>query len=544
MNADIENLVSILHAGQAIWTICAGAFLCILIDSVWPKKMATAIYAVALVTLGVALVMTVNQGLSLVPCTRGLDPADLKDLASCVLKADAAVCAECVPLVSQNLLTVDLMTVAFMGLVILIAMITLLNALGYLKLHQNLTGEFSALILFSVIGMIFLFASDHLIVNFIGLETMSLAIYVLVGSHKKNIKSNEAALKYFILGGVASAVLLYGIALFYGAFGSLRLSEMLEVFMSLKKSGTPGLAYLPKLGLGLILAGLLFKLAIVPFHFWAPDIYEGAPAPVTGFMATGVKVAVFGLAIRVFMSLNALSLKETFDMAGVQSFLTIAVAATFIVGNLVAIVQEDVKRMLAYSSISHAGFLLFGILAGFKGHAYDVVHADVVFFYLFGYLFMTLGAFAVLSLMVQEKNEATNFGDLRGLGYKHPILAGVFGLFMLAMMGLPGTVGFAAKYGIVALAVQNGHIAMAVLAVTVSVISAFYYLRPIAVMFFKDDAARSVIKEMPLTLCITITTCVVAVLYLGFMPDKYLKLSCLATSVFHKSLPPTCLPEF
>jgi NADH-quinone oxidoreductase subunit N len=261
-------------------------------------------------------------------------------------------------------------------------------------------------------------------------------------------------------------------------------------------------------------------------------------------MATGVKVAVFGLAIRIFMSLNALSLEETFDMAGVQSFLTIAIAATFIVGNLVAIVQEDVKRMLAYSSISHAGFLLFGILAGFKDSAYDVVHADVVFFYLFGYLFMTLGAFAVLSLMLQEKNEATNFGDLRGLGYKHPLLAGVFGLFMLAMMGLPGTAGFAAKYGIVALAVQNGHIPMAVLAVTISVISAFYYLRPIAVMFFKDDAARSVIKEMPLTLCITITTCVVAVLYLGFMPDKYLKLSCLATSVFHKSLPPTCLPEF
>lgn len=490
MNSELQNLLNILIVGKPVWTICLGALFCLFLDALWPKKLVTVTYGAAILSLIAAFVMAFDQW---------MHPERLA---------------------SQDLLIMDRFTLFFLALVIFIAIITLLNALGYLRLHQGITSEFSALVLFSVAGMIFLFASDHLIVNFIGLETMSLSVYVLVGSSRGNIKSGEAALKYFILGGVTSAVLLYGIALFYGGFGTLRLSELASMLAA------PELEFLRRLAIAFILVGLFFKLAVVPFHFWAPDVYQGAPAPVTGFMATGVKAAAFGLTIRIFMQF------DLFAMPQVQKLLSVIVVATFIVGNLAAIAQEDVKRMLAYSSISHAGYLLFGILAGFRDGHYDAASADSVMFYLFGYFFMTLGAFAVLSLMAREKDEATALDDLRGLGAKHPLVAGVLGLFLLSMMGLPPTVGFAAKYGVVALAVKNGHVPLAIVAVAVSVISAYYYLRPIGVMFFKEDAGRGVITDIPLTIYFTITFCAFAVIALGLGPDTYVRLSQIAVSVW------------
>lgn len=490
MTPNLENLWQIFLSGKVIWSLCAGAILCILVDSLWPKRMTPLIFGVALLSLVFSLGLALDQW---------LHPETLKN---------------------QDLLVIDHLTVFFLVMVVVIAILTLLNALGYLRLHENLTAEFSSLILFSVVGMVFLFASDHLVLNFIGLETMSLAVYVLVGSHKKNTKSNEAAVKYYILGSVASALLLYGIALFYGAFGTFKLSQLAHVVSA------PGLAYLPKIALGLILTGLFFKLAIVPFHFWAPDVYQGAPAPVTGFMATGVKAAALGFGLRVFLGLG------TMDLPQIQVLLQWVIVATFLVGNLVAIAQDDVKRMLAYSSISHAGFLLFGLLAGFENGIYNRANSDTVLFYLLGYSFMTLGAFAFLSLLVQEKEEATSFGDLSGLGHKHPILAAAFGLFMLSLLGLPGTVGFAAKYNVIALAVKNGHIALSIVAVLVSVISAFYYLRPISVMYFRDNLDTVVIREVPLTLYCSLTVCAAAVICLGLQPDAFLTFSKIAVSVF------------
>jgi len=490
MTLNLENLWQIFLSGKVIWSLCGGALLCILVDSLWPKRMTSLVFGVALLSLIFSLILAFDQWLH--PETLG----------------------------NQDLLVIDRLTLFFLILVIVIAIFTLLNALGYLRLHENLTAEFSSLILLSVVGMVFLFASDHLILNFIGLETMSLAVYVLVGSHKKNTKSNEAAVKYYILGSVASAILLYGIALFYGAFGTLKLSQLAYVVSA------PELAYLPKIALGLILTGLFFKLAIVPFHFWAPDVYQGAPAPVTGFMATGVKAAALGFGLRVFLELGTMNLPQ------IQVLLQWVIVATFLVGNLVAIAQDDVKRMLAYSSIAHAGFLIFGLLAGFENGVYQRENSSSVLFYLLGYSFMTLGAFAFLSLLVQEKKEATSFGDLSGLGHTHPILAAVFGLFMLSLLGLPGTVGFAVKYNVIALAVKNGHIALSIVAVLTSVISAFYYLRPISVMYFRESSSAAVIQEIPLTLYVSLTVCAFAVIYLGLQPDLYLEFSKIAVSVF------------
>lgn len=490
----IANLQNLLINGKVIWTLCGGAILCLLVDSLWPKRMSVLISCVGIASLLLALALAFQQWAS----------------------ADG--------LMSNEFLVLDRLTLFFLILVIFIAVLTLLNSIGYLKLHQNLTAEFASLLLFAVVGMIFLFASDHLIMNFIGLEMMSLAVYVLVGSHKRNIKSNEAAVKYFVLGSVASTIFLFGIALFYGAFATFNLSELRHLV------ATPELAYLPKVALAFILVGVFFKLAIVPFHFWAPDVYQGAPAPVTGFMATGVKAAVFGFALRLFMELNVLNMPQ------IQRLLEVVVVMTFVVGNFAALAQQDIKRMLAYSSISHAGFLLFGIVAGFQDGAYQPAASDVVLFYLFGYFFMTLGAFAVLSLMVREREEATTYGDLSGLAHEHPILAATFGLFMLSLLGLPGTVGFAAKYGVVSLAVKNGHIALAIVAVLVSVVSAFYYLRPISVMFFESRPNRSIVREIPLTLYFSMTFCAIAVIYLGIHPDAYLKLSQVAIAALAQNM--------
>ncbi len=492
MTPDLKSLFSVLLEGQAVWVLPASALFCLLLDAIWPKKLTVVIFLVGILSLGFALFASLGQWWGLVG------------------QADA--------MPAGGLLRFDRLTLFFIPLILLTAIFTLLNALGYLGKQQKQASEFVALILFSVMGMILLTASDHLIFAFIGLETMSLSIYVLVGSQKKNIKSNEAAIKYFILGGVASAILLYGMALFYGGFATFSLSEL-----SLKVAA-PDLAYLKNLSLGLMLVGLLFKLAIVPFHFWVPDVYQGAPSPVTGFMATGVKVATFGFVLRFFKELNV------FDMAQAQSLLAVFAALTLIVGNFVAILQDDLKRMLAYSSISHAGFLLMGLLAGYVDGQYVFANGAAVLYYLLGYVVTSLGAFAVLSLMVHEKRDATTLGDFVGLAKSHPVLAFVFSVFLLSLMGLPGTVGFTVKFAVIALAVQNGHLALAVLAVLVSLVSAFYYLKPLGLMYFKGEPKREILVDNPesVFLYVTIVFCLVAVIVLGIKPDLYLPLARLA----------------
>lgn len=424
---------------------------------------------------------------------------------------------------AQDLFLADKLTQFFVVVVLFVALVSLLNAYAYLKARGSgkgiLPGAIVTLILFSAVGMIFLFASDHLIVNFIGLEIMSLAIYVLVGSNRKDVRSNEAAMKYFVMGSAASALLLYGIALLYGSYGSFQLSELAKI------SSIPTAVYLPRIGVALVLAGVLFKLAIAPFHFWVPDVYEGAPSPITGFMATGVKVAAFALLIRVLITLH--SIPDT----SISLVLTVCTVLTLLAGNLGAIVQDNVKRMLAYSSIAHAGYLLLGLAVGFKEGAFDPQVSQAVLFYLVGYSFMTLGAFAVLSVMVQDKKEATQFTDLNGMGYTNPWLAAAFSLFMISLLGIPGTVGFAGKYAVFSYAVKTGHLGLAVFGILTSLVSAYYYLRPLVVMYFRGEGGRK-IGALPLPALASLVFCAAAVIYLGLFPSDYLKMAELAVAAF------------
>lgn len=489
---DLNYLKTLIDAGLPLWVITGGGLVCLVIDFCWPQKGGRSVFVAGVLVLASALYLAFRQW------------------------ATGAV-------VAHDLLVTDRVTLFFVFLVIFVGLMSLFNSYSYLKAHENVSGEYVTLTLFSIVGMIFLFASDHLIVNFIGLETMSLAIYVLVGSNKEDIRSNEAAIKYYVMGSVASAILLYGIALLYASFGTFRLHDLSQVQLF------SGLEYLPRIAVVLIVAGFLFKLALVPFHFWVPDVYEGAPTPVTGFMATGVKAAAFALFIRLLTALNYL------PEGAVDKLLVICVVATLIVGNLGAIVQDNVKRMLAYSSIAHAGYLLLGLAVGYKNGKFDPEVASAVLFYLIGYSFMTLGAFAVLSVMVEEKKEATQFSDLHGLGTKRPGLALAFTLFMISLLGIPPTVGFAAKYAVFSNAVKNGYIGLAILGVITSLISAYYYLRPLEMMYFRGvpEKFRS-FAEAPIhfTLMFSLVFCALAVVYLGLRPDDYLKLAHLAAQAF------------
>ena len=489
---ELIYLKSLLQAGLPVWILTGGSLVCLLVDALFPKKGMKAIYALGAAVLVAALYAGFRQWLAQVSYT-------------------------------QDLFLGDGLTQFFVILVLFVGLMSLLNAYSYLKIRGNgkgvLPGAVVTLLLFSLIGMIFLFASDHLIVNFIGLEIMSLAIYILVGSNRRDVRSNEAAMKYFVMGSVASSLLLYGIALLYGSYGSFQLSELA------KMSSVPTAIFLPKIALALVLAGALFKLAIAPFHFWAPDVYEGAPTPITGFMATGVKVAAFALLIRVLITLHPIPHNS------IALLLTLCTVLTLLAGNLGAIVQDNVKRMLAYSSIAHAGYLLLGLVVGFHDGTFDPQVTQAVLFYLVGYSFMTLGAFAVLSGMVQDKKEATQFTDLTGLGFSRPWLAAAFSLFMISLLGIPGTVGFTAKYGIFSYAVNNGHIGLAVFGILTSLVSAYYYLRPLVVMYFRGESDKKV-GEIPLPLLASLTFCAVAVIYMGIFPMDYLKMASMAVSVF------------
>lgn len=498
MNMDIEMLKALFHAGFPIWVVTGGALLCLCFDIISPKKGGKIIYIAGSVAILFALWSAFRQWV------QGAEYA-------------------------QDLLQNDRLTQFFVVIVLFVGLLSLFNSYSYLKVfHSNnlsgkglIPGTMVSLILFSLVGMIFLFASDHLIVNFIGLETMSLAVYILVGSNLKDARSNEAAMKYYVMGSAASALLLYGVALLYGSYGTFRLSELTQVSM------VPTDVFLPKIGIGVVFAGILFKLGLAPFHFWVPDVYEGAPTPVTGFMSTGVKVAAFAFFIRIITTLHSV------PAGSIVVILAVCVVLTLLVGNLGAIVQDNVKRMLAYSSIAHAGYLLLGLLVGFADGGFDPQVTSAVLFYLMGYSLMTLGAFAVLSVMVEERREITQFVDLTGLGYSRPTLSAAFSLFMLSLLGLPATVGFAAKYGIFSHAVANGYISLAVFGIIMSLVSAYYYLRPLVYMYFRGPSTKNPINEVPFPLMISVVFCSVATVYLGLFPAAYIKMSQLAASIFN-----------
>ncbi|MDP2318952.1 MAG: NADH-quinone oxidoreductase subunit N [Acidobacteriota bacterium] len=363
-------------------------------------------------------------------------------------------------------------------------------------------GEYYAIMLFAIVGMMLMGQATDLLVIFLALETMSIAVYVLTGIRREQQQSTEAAFKYFLLGAFASSFFLYGVAFLYGVTGSTNLDRIGSVIAAQSMSGNPMIL----LGVGLLIVGFAFKVAAVPFHMWSPDVYEGAPAVVTGFMSTGVKAAAVAAFVRVFLS----SLEPMItDWAPV---LWAIAAATMILGTVVGVAQTSLKRMLAYSSIAHGGYILAGLVAG------NDVGKAAILFYLAAYALTNLGAFGVIALLGTRERANDDLRDYAGLFKSHPALAVLMTFFLLSLGGFPPTAGFIAKWYVFSAAIGSGYYGLAIIGVLSSVVSVFFYLRIVVMMFMTDRDARPVPAPITGLAMSGLVLALVGVLYLGVLP--------------------------
>jgi NADH-quinone oxidoreductase subunit N len=385
----------------------------------------------------------------------------------------------------------------------------ILLSLGYLERERLLAPEYYALLLLATAGMLFLAGAEDLIVLFLGLEVMSVAVYVLAGFNRANPFSSEAALKYFLIGAFASGFLLYGIALVYGVTGTTSLSL---IGAQLAARQVPPMA---AIGLGLLIIGMGFKVAAVPFHMWAPDVYDGAPTPVTAFMATGVKAAAFAALVRVLLEAfpSAISLW--------QPVIAALAIASMVVGNLVALAQRPIKRMLAYSSIGHAGYLLVAVWTGSRAGA------GAVLLYLLAYTLTTLASFGFLAVLGRDGERDVTADDVAGLATTRPAVAFGLTVCLLSLLGFPGTVGFIGKWYILSTTVAEGQLILPVILVLTSVVSAGYYLPIIMAMYMKPAPSgdRYAGVRLAPTAAGAVALSVAAVLILGFWPGELLDLA-------------------
>jgi NADH-quinone oxidoreductase subunit N len=391
--------------------------------------------------------------------------------------------------------------------------LTVLSSFRYLDKEKLQHPEYYVLTLFSAIGMMLMTSSTDLIVTFISLEIMSLAIYTLVGFRRTDRRSNEAALKYFILGSAASAVLLYGAALLYGVTGSTAIPTILKFV----QASPQGVSPMFTLGAWLVVLGFLFKVALVPFHMWMPDVYEGAPAPVTGFMTTGLKAAAFASFLRVILSLGYGKGLSVQLQTHIHDIFWVIAVLTMVVGNVVALTQTNLKRMLAYSSIAHSGYLLVGFIAG---PGSEQGYGPVVM-YLVAYAAMNLGAFVVLTALASREDTGLNLHDLSGLSRRHPYLAFAMAVFMFSMAGIPPTAGFVAKYMLLYSAMQAGEVWLVVISVLCSAISVFYYLRVLVHLYMRDPVGSpSTASRVSIWSAAALAAMVVLTLQVGILPGK------------------------
>ncbi len=383
-------------------------------------------------------------------------------------------------------------------LYLITAALSVLLAVGYIKRAHIERGEYYYLLLFSICGMMLMGMSNDLILSFLALELLSIPLYILSGFDRKRPESEESALKYFVLGAFSSGFLVFGIALIYGATGSTALPEISTAIAS---SGGLGMA-----GLAMLLVGFLFKVGAVPFHMWTPDVYEGAPTAVTAFMSVGAKIGGFAAMIRIFVGAFGTVSAEW------QPAIAIIAALTMIVGNIAAITQKNIKRMLAYSSIAHAGYILMAVASGPEG-----VSASL--YYMLTYLFTNLGAFAiVIAVERHDGKKGLMLDDYKGLAKRSPALALAMMYLMLSLIGIPLTGGFTGKFYVFSTAVDSGMIWLVVIAALTSVVSAFYYLRPVYYAFMYDGPgdAQSVTPDLSLALGVS----VLATLLLGILPTQ------------------------
>ena len=405
----------------------------------------------------------------------------------------------------SGLYVVDGYGALFKYIGLLAAGMAILMSINYDLGENSSAGEFHALLLLATAGMFFMISGADLITIFMGLELMSISLYALAGYTRRRDVANEAAVKYFILGALSSAILLYGVALLYGATGSTKIHLIAQAV-----AGKSANWHLMVLGGALVGVGFAFKVAAAPFHMWTPDVYQGAPAPVTAFMSTGPKAAAFAAFFRVFH--EALGPLQ----ADWWTLLWVIAAASMTVGNVAALLQNNVKRMLAYSSIAHAGYVLVAFLAGGKEGS------SAIMFYLLAYTFMNIGAFAVVAAVARAGEERVDMRDYAGVGYQHPLLGLAMLVFLFSLAGIPPTAGFVGKFYVFMAALKEGYVWLVVIAVLNSVLSVFYYLRLTVMMYMRGDQAAGPSLAFGPAIVAALAVAIYGTLWIGVNPGGYL----------------------
>jgi NADH-quinone oxidoreductase subunit N len=403
-----------------------------------------------------------------------------------------------------NMVRVDGFSIFFHVLIIAIAAVVILSSYEYMAVQRIRAGEYYALILFGAVGMALMSSAVELVLIFIALEISSISSYVLAGFRRQAASSAESSLKYFLLGSFATAFFLYGVALMFGATGSTNIDQI---------SGTLGAGPIPLLAfvaVALMFVGLGFKVAAAPFHIWTPDVYEGAPAPIVGFMSTAPKAAAFAVLLRVVFVIN---------VHAIFWVIWVSAALSMTLGNVGALVQNNVKRLLAYSSIAHAGYLLMAFADT------PAIGTSAAMFYLAAYAAMNLGAFAVVSHFANAGERYVTLEDYEGLGRSSPLLAATLTIFLLSLIGIPMTGGFLAKFYVFSASIQANLIWLTIVGVLNSGVGAYYYLRIIVMMYMREARKEVPVTRVPIPLGVALATCLAATLYLGLFPNSVLQYS-------------------
>lgn len=467
-----------LSALAPILVIAGGAFVVLLWDVLLKPSNKGILTVLSLVTVGLALGLTLQGWSTLGDASRAITGGHL---------------------------VLDRFGLFFNGLLLIVTLLVLLISKEYLEREEIHIGEYYALLLFALSGMLLLTMSADLVMTFVAIEVMSIPVYVLAAYNRGSYRCIESSLKYFILGAFASGFLLYGVALLYGHAGTTSLAGLHD---SVARGGfTPMLSF----GIGLLLVGFAFKVGAAPFHMWAPDVYEGAATPVTAAMATAVKVAAFAALIRTVVALSP---------AGhlIQPILAGIAALTVIAGNIGAIRQENLKRMLAYSGIAHTGYMMMGLLAIGPSGSLTETAVSALAFYAAAYVVMNLGTFAILIMMGRKESEPLRFQDWNGVGFRYPVLGAALTLLMCSMGGLPPTAGFFAKFYLFSAVLEAGFSSLVILAVLTSAASFFYYLRVVVHMYMHEGTQQEAVG-LSVEGRIALVVAVILTALLGILPS-------------------------
>jgi NADH-quinone oxidoreductase subunit N len=412
-----------------------------------------------------------------------------------------------------NMVKVDAFSIFFHFIVAAVTILVILSSYEYMEVQQIRAGEYYVLLLFGAVGMDLMSSAMELVLIFIALEISSISTYILAGFRRRSAISSESSVKYFLLGSFATAFFLYGVALMFGATGStsiVRIGESLRLYVGSQHG--PILAYL---GIALMFVGLGFKVAAAPFHIWTPDVYEGAPSPVVGFMSTAPKAAAFAVLMRIFFEAHA---------PGRIWLIWVAAALSMTIGNIAALVQDNVKRLLAYSSIAHAGYLLIAFASA------PANGIPAAMFYAASYAAMNVGAFAVVGHFASAGERYVSLEDYSGLGKRSPLLAGILTIFLLSLIGIPATGGFFAKFYVFSAALQSGPmqanhplVGLVIIGVINSAIASYYYLRVIVFMYMREPRTDAPVTPIPAGLGLALGLSLALTIYLGVLPNRVLE---------------------